>query len=86
MSSTDLTNRLSRIIGQLEALKKSIHSSENHDCLATIQQLKASINGLKKFGESYVKEHMKTCVRQNKTSSDDMESMLSDIISGAFSL
>lgn len=86
MSSSDLIHRLSRIIGQLEGLKKTLQCDTDHDCLATIQQLKASINGLKKFGESYVKDHMKECVRQNKTSIDDMESMLSDIISGAFSL
>jgi len=86
MSATDLIHRLSRIIGQLEGLKKNIQSNADHDCLATIQQLKASINGLKKFGETYVKEHMKECVQQNSKSKEEMETMLSDIISGAFSL
>lgn len=86
MSSTDLVHRLSRIIGQLEGLKKTIQSDADNDCLATIQQLKASINGLKKFGESYVKDHMKECVQQNNKNKEEMEAMLSEIISGAFSL
>ena len=86
MSSTDVIHRLNRIIGQLEAIKRSIETPEHDDCLKTIQQLKASVNGLKKFGEHYIKEHMKECVNANSKSKQEMENMLSDVISSAFSL
>jgi CsoR family transcriptional regulator, copper-sensing transcriptional repressor len=86
MSSTDVIHRLNRIIGQLEAIKRSIETPEQDDCLKTIQQLKASVNGLKKFGEHYIKGHMKECVNANSKSKQEMEDMLSDVISSAFSL
>ncbi|MGC6366704.1 MAG: metal-sensitive transcriptional regulator [Candidatus Marinamargulisbacteria bacterium] len=86
MENDAITHRLSRIIGQLEALKKSINTADENDCLKTIQQLKASINGLKKFGEHYIKNHMKECVKKGSHSKEEMEAMLSEIISGAFSL
>ncbi|MEK9726792.1 MAG: metal-sensitive transcriptional regulator [Candidatus Margulisiibacteriota bacterium] len=86
MSSAEITHRLNRIIGQLEGLKKTIQSEEQEDCLKTIQQLKASINGLKKFGEHYIKNHMKECVQTNAKTKSEMEAMLSEIISSAFTL
>lgn len=86
MDNTHLVHRLSRIIGQLESLKNHINTNESADCIKTIQQLKASINGLKKFGEQYIKSHMSHCVKANTHSPDDMEKMLSDIISGTFGL
>ena len=86
MDNKHIVNRLSRIIGQLEAIKKNINDDSSNDCIVTIQQLKASINGLKKFGEQYIKNHMKECVDKNMKSKKEMEAMLSEIISSAFSL
>jgi CsoR family transcriptional regulator, copper-sensing transcriptional repressor len=81
-----LIHRLNRVSGQIEGLKKSLSEESEEDCLKTLQQLKASINALKKFGEAYIQNHMHVCLKTSAKSTKDMESMLSDIISGAFSL
>ncbi|MBT5855178.1 metal-sensitive transcriptional regulator [bacterium] len=85
MTTEKLTFRLNRAIGQIEAIKKQIDSTEDDDCLKVLQQLKASINALKKFGEAYMSEHLETCI-QNGRSSKEMENNLKSVISGAFSL
>lgn len=85
MSNANLTARLNRAIGQVEAIKKQINSHEENDCLKVLQQLKASINALKKFGEAYMSEHLESCIAKG-ASSDDMKDNLKSVISGAFSL
>ena len=86
MSEDNVTHRLNRIIGQLEAIKRRVNSTDEHDCVETVRQLKASINGLKKCSEYYIKNQLKKCIQKNEKSADDIEKMLSDIISSAFSL
>ena len=81
-----LNHRLSRIIGQLEGIKSRHTHDTEKECLKTIQQLKASINGLKKFGEAYVQAHMKDCLNDSNKSKAEMEKGLAEVISGAFSL
>ena len=36
----------------------------DQDCVQTFNQLKASINGLKSFGEAYMSEHLEECLKQ----------------------
>jgi len=81
-----LTHRLNRVIGQIEGLKRQVDAGTGGDCLKTLQQLKASINALKKFGEAYMKTHMGECLRTHSKSQKEMEDTLADVISGAFSL
>jgi DNA-binding FrmR family transcriptional regulator len=80
-----LEHRLNRISGQMEGIKKRIHSGED-DCVQTLQQLKAVINGLKKFGEAYVHSHMGECLKNKMTKQEDLETALKEIVSTAFSL
>ena len=85
MSELELTHRMNRIIGQLEAIKKTIQHPESDDCIKTIQQLKASINGLKKFGEHYIQTHLSDCMEQSTLSKKEIQQTLSKIISSTFS-
>ncbi|MCA9385896.1 metal-sensitive transcriptional regulator [Candidatus Dojkabacteria bacterium] len=62
MESQKLTNRLNRIQGQIEAIKKNLDSTEAHDCEETIQLLKAVRGALQKFGEAYIQAYTKECI------------------------
>ena len=85
MHSEKLIHRLNRVTGQIEGIKRKIESGKDDDCIKTLQQLKASINALKKFGEAYMNEHMEHCLKKG-LSSKKMEETLRSVISGAFSL
>ena len=85
MKNEKLVFRLNRVAGQIEAIKKQIGNEEEADCLKVLQQLKASINALKKFGEAYMSDHLEACIQKGK-SSKDMKEDLKSVISGAFSL
>ncbi|MFN4152606.1 MAG: metal-sensitive transcriptional regulator, partial [Candidatus Sericytochromatia bacterium] len=61
-SNQELIHRLNRAIGQLEAIKKTLASEEDKDCIKTIRLLKAANNAIKKFGEAYVNEHLSECM------------------------
>ena len=66
---TNLVHRINRIQGQLESLKKSIDADQYSQevCLANLRLLKASINGLKKFGAAYMQESLALCLEQEPT-------------------
>ena len=86
MSNDQLIHRLNRIIGQIQGLKRKLETeSSDDDCVKTLQQLKASVNGLKKFGEAYILEHMHECMKAEK-SPEEMKDTLAKVISGAFFL
>jgi len=85
MANKDLVHRLNRITGQIDAIRKKLDGGEDKDCLATLQQLKASINALKKFGEAYMTQHLDECLKQGGNP-DEMKADLKSVISGAFSL
>lgn len=82
--NAELLNRLNRIQGQIEALKKSV-STPDSDCMKTMQLLKAANNALKKFGEAYVSKHLELCIR-SKGSVTEMEQDLKNVISSSFFL
>ncbi|MCZ8237026.1 MAG: metal-sensitive transcriptional regulator [Leptospiraceae bacterium] len=83
-NNSDLLNRLNRIQGQIEALKKTVQSDEL-DCLKSMQLLKAATNALKKFGEAYVSKHLAECVKK-RGNIHEMEKDLRDVISSSFFL
>ena len=85
MSDEKLVHRLNRIIGQIQSIKKKLEDSSDDDCVKTLQQLKASVNGLKKFGEAYMISHMNECMAQNKKP-EEIKDNLAKVISGAFFL
>lgn len=57
-----LTNRLSRISGQIEGIKKMIAS--DCYCKDVLVQLEASMGALRQVEYLILKTHMKTCVKQ----------------------
>jgi len=74
--SQNLVFRLNRVIGQLESLKKELNKDPlDQDCVKTFNQLKASINGLKSFGEAYMSEHLEECLKQEFEIKEIMEKL-----------
>jgi DNA-binding FrmR family transcriptional regulator len=74
--SQNLIFRLNRVIGQLESLKKELNKDPlDQDCVQTFNQLKASINGLKSFGEAYMSEHLEECLKQKVEIKEIMEKL-----------
>lgn len=80
-STKALLNRLSRIQGQIEAIKKNIQKEES-DCEANLMLLKASINGLKNFGSSYMKCSLAACLEKENISEKNMGKIIKAIESG----
>lgn len=85
MQNEKLIHRLNRITGQIEGIKRKLESEEDADCVQTLQQLKASINGLKKFGEAYMNTHMEKCLAQG-IETQKVKETLKEVLAGAFSL
>jgi CsoR family transcriptional regulator, copper-sensing transcriptional repressor len=85
MSNEKLIHRLNRVVGQIDGIRRKIENEEDHDCIRTLQQLKASINALKKFGEAYMNHHLEVCLTKG-VSSEEIKENLKSVISGAFSL
>ena len=83
MERKELINRLNRVQGQIESIKRSLESGEPIECMKTMQLLKAANNALKKFGEVYVAQHMEECMNNNRPRKD-MEKELKDVINAAF--
>lgn len=63
-----LINRLARIQGQIETLKKSIGESNQkpENCKQNLILLKAAINGLKKFGAAYMIDNLDKCLEKKQ--------------------
>ena len=86
LKNKQLIFRLNRAIGQIEAIKREVNKNpEDQDCLKTFQQLKASINALKKFGEVYMGEHLEDCLNHG-ASKEDIAKNLKPILNGVFKL
>lgn len=79
-----LINRLSRIQGQIGAIKKQIQEGDQ-DCVETMRQLKTSIQAMKKFGQAYMENYTETCIEDGKNQKE-MEKHIKQVIKSAFSL
>lgn len=53
-------NRISRVIGHLEHVKKMLENDE--DCAAVLIQLSAARSALGGLGKQIIKEHMSHCI------------------------
>ncbi len=85
-SNKELIHRLNRAIGQIEAIKRDLSENpKDQDCIKTFNQLKASINALKKFGQTYMSEHLDECLEQG-IDKDDISKNLKPILNGIFNL
>lgn len=85
-TATKLTHRLNRIQGQIGAIKKILATDyEEQDCIEVLRLVKAVNNATKKFGEAYVSEHLRYCIR-NDVPKDKIEEGLQEVITAAFSL
>ena len=81
-----LINRLNRAIGQIEAIKNDLSMNpEDQNCVQTFNQLKASINALKKFGQTYMEEHLDDCLEQG-IDKEEIAKNLKPILNGIFNL
>ncbi len=80
----DLIHRLSRIQGQIEAIKKNLDqdSSTIESCLNNVQLLKASVNGLKKFGAAYMTKKIKNCINEPAATKKLEEALLLAVDTG----
>lgn len=79
-----LGHRLSRLIGQLQALQKKVVAGES-DCVTDIAQIKAARNALWKFAEAYLAVHLDECMTQKKPAAEIREN-LQTVIQSAFSV
>ena len=85
-NNKELIHRLNRAIGQIEAIKRDLSKNpEDQDCIKTFNQLKASINALKKFGQTYMAEHLDECLEQG-TDKGEISKNLKPILNGIFNL
>ena len=85
-SNKELIHRLNRAIGQIEAIKRDLSENpKDQDCVKTFNQLKASINALKKFGQTYMSEHLDECLEQG-INKDEISKNLKPILNGIFNL
>jgi len=73
-----LENRLNRIIGQLNGIRKML--DENRYCGDILTQIGAAESALQSLGYIILKEHMETCVTEGVKSGD------TEIMSEAFEL
>ena len=85
-SNKELIHRLNRAIGQIEAIKRDLtENPKDKDCVKTFNQLKASINALKKFGQTYMSNHLDECLEQG-IEKDEISKNLKPILNGIFNL
>ena len=61
MDSTNLHNRLNRIIGQIQAIDRMI--DEDVPCEDVLSQINAAKSALHKAGQVVLEGHLKHCVR-----------------------
>jgi DNA-binding FrmR family transcriptional regulator len=73
-----LDNRLNRIIGQLNGIRKML--DENRYCGDILTQIAAAESALQSMGYLILKEHMETCVAEGVRAGDN------EIMAEAFEL
>ena len=66
-----LAHRLSRINGQVEAVRRMIEEDEY--CVDILMQLSAATGALHRVGEIVLDQHLNRCVREAMESGDDAE-------------
>lgn len=66
-----LSNRLRRVIGQVEAVGRMIDDEEY--CVDILMQLSAATGALGKVGQIVLEEHIKTCVSDAIESGDEVD-------------
>lgn len=79
-----LINRLSRIQGQIEALKRSIKEGDS-ECLTHMRQVKAIRSGVKSFAEEYVQQFARSCTHAESVS-PRLHRTMKEVVSSAFSI
>lgn len=68
---TKLTNRLRRIVGQVEAVHRMI--DDDKYCVDVLMQISAATGALHKVGELVLEEHLKSCVRDAMENGNDKD-------------
>ncbi len=75
-----LSNRLRRVIGQVEAVGRMIE--EEQYCVDILMQLSAATGALDKVGQIVLEEHIKSCVSDAIESGDaaDRDEKIAELI------
>ena len=68
-----LSNRINRIIGQLNAINRMIN--DNAQCEEIIIQINASKSALHKLGQVILENHLKCCVKDGIQNGDAEETI-----------
>lgn len=84
-SQKDLCNRLSRIEGQVAALRRALESGAATDCERILIQTKAASSGIKRFAEAFSRTYARECIAKD-AGKQRFSRELDSIISSAFSL
>ena len=79
-----LIHRLSRIQGQIEALKRSIEEDDGR-CLTNMRQVKAIRSGVKSFAEEYVQRFARSC-GELESVSPRLRRTMEEVVASAFIL
>jgi DNA-binding FrmR family transcriptional regulator len=57
-----IINRLNRIQGQIEGIKKMVVAPGEKNCSDILYQIKAARSALKKVSEVYAEDYMESCI------------------------
>lgn len=86
IQTRELVNRLSRIEGQVRALRRSVQDDMvKTDCIKTLSQVKAVTNALKHFGEAFAHASIRQCFAESMTK-ERLALRVEDIIRSTFSM
>lgn len=61
-----INNRFNRVIGQIEAIQKTIQKNPDTDCKNLIFQIKATRKALKKISDTLLERKISQCVNIEK--------------------
>jgi DNA-binding FrmR family transcriptional regulator len=71
-------NRISRIEGQLRAIKKMVNT--DRDCMEVLRQISAALGAMRSLGMVILEEHMKGCVAGAIRNNESDEKLIHEAI------
>ncbi len=85
MDKKALINRLNRLQGQIEAIKKSVEQDER-DCIKILSLTKAVQGAIKNFAEEYITQDIEYCLTKDEMNPRELEKKLKAVIESSFKL
>lgn len=81
-----LSNRLSRVIGQLSSVKAGLDDGSAKSCTTVLNEIKAADKALKKFAEAYINAYLHECLASGKKDHSSLEKELQTALAAAFNM